>query len=82
MERLKAVTLLGDVYHMDDLDAINRAFHARTNVPISLCTIVNDDTQSLVSNIGLEEVKSTPRSVSFCSHTIDDVQYCLCVCSI
>jgi len=38
--------------------------------PISLITLVDENRQWFYTNVGLEEVKETPRDVSFCGHVI------------
>lgn len=52
------------------LDRLAAAAARLLGMPIGLVTLVGEDTQVLIGNYGLEGVKQTPRSQSFCAHTI------------
>ncbi|WP_375070504.1 PAS domain S-box protein [Stenotrophomonas lactitubi] len=52
-------------------DAIVAAALAATGMPIGLISIVAAQRQWFKSNIGLGDITETPRSISFCSHAIE-----------
>ena len=51
-------------------DRITRLAKRHFNVPIALMSMLYKDVQWFKSACGLEETKSTPRSVSFCGHVV------------
>ena len=52
-------------------DAIVAAALAATGMPIGLISIVAAQRQWFKSSIGLGDITETPRSISFCSHAIE-----------
>jgi len=53
-----------------ELDALTEAAALVCGTPISLITLLNEDTQWFKANYGLENVSETDRSISFCSHAL------------
>jgi diguanylate cyclase len=75
--RLAAVTALdvnGPVAQ-PDLDGVVRTAALACNMPISLVSLVGQDSQWFKAEVGLDGLTGTPRAVSFCAHAIqqDDI---------
>ena len=51
-------------------DTITRIASDVCGTPIALISLVDDKRQWFKANVGLEGVTETPRSISFCTHTI------------
>ncbi|HEX2555735.1 MAG TPA: GAF domain-containing protein [Microvirga sp.] len=69
--RLQTIEELAVKKHLPDetVDRITAFARARFDVPICLVTLVEADRQLFLSRQGLD-VDQTPRSASFCTHTI------------
>ncbi|MBB4120285.1 PAS domain S-box protein [Martelella radicis] len=57
-----------------ELDALTKAAALVCGTPISLITLLNEDTQWFKANYGLEGVEETARDVSFCTHALEGRQ--------
>ena len=70
-ERLDALRRLGllDAPPSDRFDRITRIGREALRVPIALVTLIDANRQWFASCLGLD-LRETPRSVSFCAHTI------------
>lgn len=70
--RLRALQQLAilDTETEEGFDAIVRAAALVCGAPISLVSLVDADRQWFKANVGLGDVKETPRHGSFCSHAI------------
>jgi len=51
-------------------DALARAAQLATEMPIALISLVDGGRQWFKSQIGLEDVRETPRDVSFCTWAV------------
>jgi diguanylate cyclase (GGDEF)-like protein/PAS domain S-box-containing protein len=52
-------------------DGLVQAAAALCSTPIALISLIDSDRQWFKANVGLEEVRETPRAVSFCTHAIE-----------
>ena len=52
-------------------DGLVRAASAICGTPIALISLIDHDRQWFKANVGLEGVSETPRSISFCTHAIE-----------
>jgi GAF domain-containing protein len=70
-QRLKVLEELAVADHIPDAALDQITAHAREwfKVPVCLVTLIEAERQVIVSRQGLE-ITETPRSVSFCTHTI------------
>lgn len=69
LESLHALNVL-DSASEADLDAVVKVASLVCGVPISLISLIDDDRQWFMANIGLNGVSETPRDIAFCSHAI------------
>lgn len=69
LESLYALNVL-DSTPEADLDAVVKVASLVCGVPISLISLIDDDRQWFMANIGLHGVSETPRDIAFCSHAI------------
>lgn len=70
-ERVKALHALAvlDTPQEDRFDRFTRLAAAAFDVPTALVSLVDTDRQWFKSRVGFD-LRETPRSVAFCSHTI------------
>ena len=73
-ERLEALRRYGilDSERETNFDSISQLAAFICQTPISAVTLVDADRQWFKASVGLGEVRETPRSEAFCSHTILD----------
>ncbi len=57
-----------------ELDALTKAAALVCGTPISLISLLDQDTQWFKANYGLEGVSETDRSISFCTHALEGEQ--------
>lgn len=78
--RLQALRelLILDTAPEERFDLITKFAKQEFGVPIALVSLVDEDRQWFKSSQGLEGTKQTPRSIAFCSHTIQEPE-CLVV---
>ncbi len=77
MAELYSVCIL-DTFAEEDYDDLTTLAAEICNSPVSLITFVDENRQWFKSRVGLN-VTETPRSVSFCGHTINEENDCLIV---
>lgn len=51
-------------------DALTRAAHAMTGMPVAMISLIDGDRQWFKAHVGLEAVTETARDISFCTWTI------------
>ena len=71
IDALRSLNILDAEVNPPGLSWVVDACCALFNVPIALVSLVSEHTQRFLANHGaLEDVKETPREVSFCQHAI------------
>ena len=71
LDALRSLNILDAEVNPPGLSWVVDACCALFNVPIALVSLVSEHTQRFLANHGaLEDVKETPREVSFCQHAI------------
>lgn len=53
-----------------EFDALVRAASKIGNMPIALISMVDDDRQWFKAQVGMPDVKETPRDIAFCAHAV------------
>ena len=71
IEELRNYRIL-DTLSEKEFDAITQIASHICNVPISLITLIDKDRQWFKSTKGVGDLNETPRSIAFCSHTIQE----------
>jgi GAF domain-containing protein len=73
LEALRALELL-DTPQEERFDRITRTARRLLDVPISLVTLIDADRQWFKSCQGVDDLRETPRDISFCGHAILEQQ--------
>lgn len=74
--RLAALHELGvlDTAPESEFDAIVRAAASLCGAPISLLSLIDKDRLWVKASVGLDDCVEVPRSISFCTHTIEQAE--------
>ncbi|MBU2888879.1 sensor histidine kinase [Celeribacter halophilus] len=54
----------------DEIQGLCEVAASVANVPIAIVTLITEDEQIFLANVGLGDLKGTPREASFCAHAI------------
>ena len=68
-----------DTVSEEEFDAITKMASYICETPISLITLIDRDRQWFKSTVGVGDLKETPRSIAFCTHTIAETDEFLIV---
>lgn len=74
LQRVTALRNYGilDTIPEEEFDAITKMAAYICNAPISLITLIDKERQWFKSALGVGDLKETPRSIAFCTHTIEE----------
>lgn len=71
LARLRELAIL-DTAPEPVFDAITKLASEICGTPIALLTMVDQERQWFKANVGLSDVKETPRDIAFCAHAVID----------